>query len=83
MDKGHYFMLIVEITMQITKIKGFYSIPEMILVIIYPNSKPEKETKLTKQSLKCPLHVNEVCTRFPVVIRKESRHSDSERWRAI
>ena len=37
-DKGH-FMLIVGITMQITKINGFYSIPEMILVIIYPNSK--------------------------------------------
>ena len=39
MDKGHYFMLIVGITMQITKINGFYSIPELILVIIYPNSK--------------------------------------------
>ena len=41
MDKGHYFMLIVGITMQITKINGFYSIPEMTLKIeiIYPNSK--------------------------------------------
>ena len=40
MDKGHYFMLIVGITMQITKINhGFYSIPKMILVIIHPNSK--------------------------------------------
>ena len=36
MSNGHYFMLIVEITMQIN---GFCSIPEMIQVIIHPNSK--------------------------------------------
>ena len=39
MDIDHYFMLVVGITMQITKINDFYSIPEMILVITYPNSK--------------------------------------------
>ena len=39
MDKGHYFMLILGITMQITKIDGFYRVSEMILVIIHPNSK--------------------------------------------
>ena len=33
------FMLIVGITMQITSINGFYSIPKMIQVIIHPNSK--------------------------------------------
>ena len=37
MDNGHYFMLIVGITMQITKINGFYSIPSMIQEIIHPN----------------------------------------------
>ena len=36
---GHYFMLIVEIIMQITIINGFCSIPEIIQVIIHPNSK--------------------------------------------
>ena len=39
MGDGHYCMLIVEITMQITKIIGFCGIPEMIQVIIRPNSK--------------------------------------------
>ena len=39
MDNGHYFMLIVGINMQITKINGFYSIPEMIQLIIHPYSK--------------------------------------------
>ena len=109
MDNGYYFMLIVGITMQITKINGFYSIPKMIQVIIHPNSEfrsspgleiadkngqfrtgfldlklVRNETKLTKtkspkQSLKCHLNINEVFTRFPVVLRKESRHSESER----
>ena len=91
------------------KINGFYSIPEMILVIIYPNSKfrsslgleksrtntvnfeiffrskfsPKTKLNKPKQSLKCPLNVTEVCTGFPVVLRKESRHSESESKRAM
>ena len=36
---GHYFHADCCITMQITKINGFCSIPEMIQEIIHPNSK--------------------------------------------
>ena len=39
MDNSHYFMLIVGITMQITKINGFNNIPKMIQAIIHLNSK--------------------------------------------
>ena len=89
--------------MQITKINGLCSIPEMIQVIIYLKSKfrsslgleiaekgrqkqsiskhvfrlkfrPKTKLKQPKQSLNHPQNVNEVCMRFPVLIRKESRH---------
>ena len=38
-SNSHYFILIVGITIQITKINHFCSIPEMIQAIIHPNSK--------------------------------------------
>ena len=98
------FMLIVGKTMQIMKINGFCSIPEMIQAMIHPSSKFRSrigleitknfglklsileqvfkskssfkmKLKLPKQSVKYPLNVNEVCTRFPIVIRKECRYT--------
>ena len=37
----------------------------------------------SKSSLKYPLNVRKVCVKFPVIIRKESRHLESGNIRAM